>query len=534
MSQPNLTSETARLMRELEEANKSNVYPAETTKIHISELTSLPAFAYEKLRNFVDYKDEFLLRKNAIKRFLKRKFLLPQFSHNTPAAAQALIRELILSRYLPNDQIPESKVAALTAILTKYYLLFTNLARHKSTVPNWREQILGLAAVECDHQLVSPAERNAYTSYAYAALKDILQLPPDEAANEPADVLLILNIQRTLERADNDISSYYLLVHYHPDWFNSAPDLAAANLANNLDEILLNFNKLLNNKLGKRLIPKVKRLLVPIVILQDIIRSNSGSWREVLTNSARLEHEARATYQKLWKNSRKRLRRKGFHAIIYIFLTKMILALLLEIPYERIVLEAINYTSVIINLMVPPVLMALITVLIKSPSRDNENRVVLGVKELVQGDAGDFYRLQTLKPIKAGLVKKLAYGFLYIITITASFGGVGYFLWRLHFNIISAAIFFFFISLVSFFGISLRQQARQLKVAADKETIVAFLLDFFSLPVVAFGKWLSTTFDKVNIFVFMLDFLFEIPFKSFLKVLEDWFQFLKDKKEEIY
>lgn len=212
----------------------------------------------------------------------------------------------------------------------------------------------------------------------------------------------------------------------------------------------------------------------------------------------------------------------------------MVLALLLEIPYERLVLNSLNYTSILINLLVPPLLMALITILIKSPGRANEDKVVLGVKELAFNGPNEFYRPQELKPLKPSLVKKITYGFLYLVTIAASFGGTGYLLWRLDFNIVSAAIFIFFISLVSFFGISLRQQARQLKVTADKETILAFLLDFFSLPVVAFGKWLSTTFDKVNIFVFMLDFLFEVPFKSLLKIIEDWFQFLKDKKEEIY
>ena len=534
MPQSNLTKVTTDLVHELEEASKLSHYPEDLTKIRVSELTSLPAFAYEKIRNFIDYKDEFLLRKNAIRRFLKRKFWLPQFNHQPQVAAQALIRELILARYLANNAIPETKITAVAAILSKYYALFNLLADHKSNIPKWREQLLGLAAVECDNQLVSPDFRNAYISFAYKILKDVLILPDNDTAAEPKNVQLIIDIQRALERADSDIINYYLLVHYYPYWFNNEPAVAVPALANSVDEILLNFKNLNDHELGRRLLTRVRRLLVPVIILQDILRDRLDNWRGLLTNAHQLESTVRQTYQKYWKTTSRKLRRRGWHAIIYIFLTKMVLALLLEIPYERLMLGSINYLSVIINLLVPPVLMGIITVMIKSPSQADADMVAMGVNELVFGYESNFYRPQPVTKPKMGLVKKIAYTFLYVATFVGSFGGVIYLLWRLDFNLISGIIFIFFVSLVSFFGISLRQHARQLKVVRSRETIVAFLLDFFAVPVIAVGKWLSQTFDRVNVFVFVLDFLFEVPFKTALKIIEDWFQFLKDKKDEMY
>src|SRR3989344_2127863 len=88
--------------------------------IHISELTGLPAFAYEKLRNIIDYKEENLLRKNAISRFFKRKFLIPQFNLQPTATARELVRELILSRYVANDSVDESQLGQIGVILNKY------------------------------------------------------------------------------------------------------------------------------------------------------------------------------------------------------------------------------------------------------------------------------------------------------------------------------------------------------------------------------------------------------------------------------
>ena len=56
---------TQDLITKLGKAHKHEQAEAldKTQFVHVSEITSLPAFVYEKLRNIVDYKDEFLLRK---------------------------------------------------------------------------------------------------------------------------------------------------------------------------------------------------------------------------------------------------------------------------------------------------------------------------------------------------------------------------------------------------------------------------------------------------------------------------------------
>jgi len=54
------------------------------------------------------------------------------------------------------------------------------------------------------------------------------------------------------------------------------------------------------------------------------------------------------------------------------------------------------------------------------------------------------------------------------------------------------------------------------------------------LPFLKVGQFVSEKISKINIFVFILDFIIEAPFQVFLEVIEDWFAFLKQKKEEIY
>jgi hypothetical protein len=59
------------------------------------------------------------------------------------------------------------------------------------------------------------------------------------------------------------------------------------------------------------------------------------------------------------------------------------------------------------------------------------------------------------------------------------------------------------------------------------------VLDFISLPILRAGQWLSMGISRINVFLFFFDFLFEAPFKIFLSVLEEWLQFMKEKKEEL-
>jgi hypothetical protein len=526
---PKLTSE---FILSLSEAQNHRLRPV-ANPIHVSELTSLPSFVYEKLRNIVDYKDEYLLRKNAVRRFLKRKFFLPQLDREPSAIARALIRELILSRYLTNDSLPETVIPELAKVLTKYFSLFEELERTNCQAPRWREYTIGLAAVECDALMVSPAERHAYLSFAYQLIKQTVNLEDIVDSEETKNIELMIAIQRVLERADRDIVNVYLLRHYYPDWFTLPTAEAAASLLPQFTAALKTFELLSSHKLGRQLQSLVKRLLVPLMIWRDMLRGDKSAW-ELIKNPALFEKTAQETYQSFWRSTRSRIRRKGFHAMVYIFVTKILLALLLELPYERLVIGAISYLPLAINLGFPALLMAIITVMIKSPSAANQTRAITGIKEMIYGGQADFYKPRNFKIHRHGWWKKFIYALLYILTMGTSFGAVIFVLWQLGFNPISGALFILFISLVSFFGLSLRQQARQLKVMSAQETMLGFLVDFFTLPILSFGKWLSTTFDRVNIFVFILDFLFEVPFKTALKAIDEWFSYLKEKKEEMY
>ncbi len=75
--------------------------------------------------------------------------------------------------------------------------------------------------------------------------------------------------------------------------------------------------------------------------------------------------------------------------------------------------------------------------------------------------------------------------------------------------------------------------ARELIIIDRREGFLNLLLDFLSLPIVRMGHWFSVKMSKINVFVFLLDFIIEAPLKIVLEVVEDWFSFVREKKEEV-
>ena len=86
-------------------------------KIHVSSTISRMAFLYEKIRVAIDYKDEHLLRKNAIERILTRR--LSQGKIET-FDVRTLVVELVRAGYLKNDTVPESVVEKIKIIFKAF------------------------------------------------------------------------------------------------------------------------------------------------------------------------------------------------------------------------------------------------------------------------------------------------------------------------------------------------------------------------------------------------------------------------------
>jgi hypothetical protein len=210
------------------------------------------------------------------------------------------------------------------------------------------------------------------------------------------------------------------------------------------------------------------------------------------------------------------------------------LALLLELPYEKYVINETNYTNLAINILFPPLLMFLVTLTIKPLSKNNTELILEGLHNVVYNKAEQSILCKLKTKYNKKLVYQVFYNFMYTVLYIVVFGGFIYLLKRLDFNFLSGAIFLFFLTAVSFFAIRIRATAKELRVENQKEGLLSFLLNFFSLPVISAGRWMAARFKSINVFAFVMDYIVEAPFKLFVAAFEDWLGFMKEKKEEVF
>ncbi|MDP2932818.1 MAG: hypothetical protein Q8N81_01670, partial [bacterium] len=220
-------------------------------------------------------------------------------------------------------------------------------------------------------------------------------------------------------------------------------------------------------------------------------------------------------------------------SIIYIFMTKMVFAFLLEVPYELLWLKRINLLPLGINAIIPPALMYLVGLTIRVPDERNTEKIVAQIKSFVYQDASGDKTPFSLAPKKQSQFLNTIFLSIYGVIFLLTFGLITMLLLKLHFNIISLAIFFIFLSLILLFGFRIRFTASELIVTEEENGFVGNLFDNITLPFLSLGAWLSRGLAQFNVLMILMDFLIEAPLKSVIAVVGEWANFIKERKKEV-
>ncbi len=500
-------------------------------RIQVDAFISKIDFIYEKIRNAIDYKEDHLLRKNAIQRIIWRRL---NINLSSESMGLALIKELIRAGYLENNLIPEGKVEEADGIIEKYLTLMNLSAVKKGTREGNKlfRWLLSLAACEIEETLVPPLQHKALTNFAYQVLGKDIKIVDEKLKGGEKNLQVLIAIHRALIKSDIAMISYLAWKYYNPNWkeMDHKQVMQAAKKVQNLKQAI---DGQINYHLSEKLLRLFKKYSIVFQVLQEIILENPVEAEKIFNDPEELEFQIRTTCEKLYKKARKKLRRSILRVTIYIFITKMFLVLLLELPYEHYIAQSVIYLPLIINALFPPFLMLLVGLIIKVPSKKNTKMVVEVAHEMVY--KGKIDKIAGVgQAVKRTPFMSFMFSLFYLILFSASFGVTIAILIKLSFTVLSICVFLLFLSLVSFFGIKIRQGVRELVIVAKKENPIAFLINLLSLPFLRLGYWFSIKFAKINLFVFIFDFIIEAPFKIFLEVVEDWIAFLREKKEEIY
>ncbi|RMD52011.1 hypothetical protein D6827_00915, partial [Candidatus Parcubacteria bacterium] len=323
--------------------------------IEVSIPASTAAAFYEKVRATLEYQDEHLLRRNAIARILRR---LLGGNGNAHDMAKILLTELVWGKYLPNKEIPVRFADELADVFLKYEPIFLAAQRveNKEYAFQW---ILDVLSTEIEYKIMSHQDIELMATFMYEELKKRVEW--DEKLNyhqEEKDLRLFIATHKMLLKSNLATLRYRTFLLYYPDWTYANSELINE-IAGNIARVINTVDYQVEHPLTHRLALKVRRKAGVFRVLLDVIK-NDNNFQETVSNVEALDKAVEKSLKKNTDIFRKKLKRTAVRAVLFLFITKMFLALIMEVPYDYLIHGRLFFVPLLINILFPPLLLAFI------------------------------------------------------------------------------------------------------------------------------------------------------------------------------
>ena len=485
------------------------------------------AFYYEKIRNAVDYQDEHLLLKNAIARIMRRKLTKKIESDKI---TEELVCELAWARYIKNDSLSQTKLTKISYLITKYKTIYKttrSLKYHRSQIYDF---LIGPISCEIEETIVSHQKEEALVDFAKKVIIKQVQIPSDNVDPRIQDIQLEIAIRRCLLKADTDRIEYRLLQCYFPKWSETH---TIPEIGKNYDWLYDNIQSQLSHPLAEKVNKYIKKNGPPFQVIWGMIKDlkNAKEATELLQDERRVIDRIEGIARNNYTEAKRKVLRGVVRGIAFILLTKLVLALILELPYDLFFVGHINYLALGMNILIPPFLMLIAGIFIKVPGKENTMRLDNATRSVIySGTLGSPpFSITRKKHSKLYFIFDTILGLVSIAILSS----LVWLLVSIHFNIVSMLLFFFFLSIVSFLSVRIRGIARELEMKQPEENFWEISIGLLFLPFVRIGHWLSSRFSKYNVLIFILDFMIEAPLKTLIAVAESWIAFVREKREDL-
>jgi hypothetical protein len=473
--------------------------------------------AYEQLRNAAEYAEEHLLLQRAIKRFCNRNLFITKKS--TDGLGQELIVELVLAGYLEGTEFSKSTATKIDTMFDDYMNLFSALRQARVQREVAIDWILALMSSEAENLLNPHHAKQALVFFAY---HHFLQTIPkdhfnDLAANDRYEFCMYIAVHQALLKSDIDSVRYDLNTLYK----QSPKDSAG----------FKNLNKQIDDLFGDELTHQLKRIIgrhgAPFRVLKSMINERNDM-NEMLTDKKQFLDAYNWQINLEYRQLHQRLNRLFTKSIIFLFITKVLIGLAVEVPYDLIVNGSVALIPLGINLSFPPIYIAGLRINLRLPTKSNATTIQNYMERLLYDDS--FPEAHIPKQRTSSPVGKVIYSICFFIPFAITI----FVLQRIGFNIVQMIIFFVFFSTASFLGFRLSALIRELELTTRQTGFLASLRDFFYLPFIVAGQWLSRKYNKINAVARFLDIAIELPLKTVLRLLRQWIRFLNEQHEELY
>lgn len=492
--------------------------------IHVNPIVSELASWYERVRNAMDYRDEEVVLRAAIERILKRRHF---YGGTGVTIAGPLLRELTWARYFPDGSISDETVAKTKSIIDLYLNLRQKvITQHQLSESEINSITYHLLSSHLAYLLSPNKKRDALSNFMFHAVRNSVTIVDD--SEETCDVQVFIATRRAFAKDDSALLFYHLFTQY----FGIPTPQRLDEIAQNFMQGYQSIKQQLNYPLRFRIFGYVKRNTSPFLILEEVFNRNKEDLTSLINNEEALKKAVFAVCQEKYNTIRAKVNRAIIRSIIFVLLTKTVIALSVEGTFENVVYGKVSWDSIILNILIPPILLAIASIFIKTPGQQNSERIFKRIQILLFDEKPHISALVKLH--KQSRAKKsllsVVFSILWVAAFILSFGIVIYILTLLHFNPISQIVFVFYLTIIAFLIYRIYQTASAYSLIR-KQTLLTPLVDFFFMPIARVGRHLTAGVSQVNIFLFILDFLIEAPFKMLFAFFEQWFMFLHSKRE---
>jgi hypothetical protein len=493
--------------------------------IHVPNVGNTLLFAYEQLRNASENIQDHLLFQRAILRFYKRNL---SFAINRAPSrlGNELIIELTQAEYLKNDTVPTTTAEELDTLINDLYSTYWKL-RTERNIPNETAQkwVLELLSVKSEQLFNNPIRILSFAHLAHAHFVKLINIEENIMDGEhldPSDyqTLLYISIHKALLKSDD------------ANIRNSLLDLYSVSTSN--IEHFIEFNKKYDTLAALKTTARVSRLVskngAPLRILRSaFFMEQSDLHGADIKSESKILHKLDVQVDEDYLQVKKSIRVGVIKSIIFLLITKAIIGLVIEIPYDILVTGSIVILPLVINLIFPPLFIAITALTFKHPSEVNKDALIDYAKLMI-------YESNTqLAPVRyaQGPGRTYVFNTIYTIMFLAAFLLVAWRLAELDFNIVQGVIFFIFLSTASFLGYRLTAQIKELEIVNTSQGFAALIRDFLYSPFIFVGQRISYRFARMNLMAQILDVMIELPLKTILKLIRQWTIFLNNKKDEL-
>lgn len=497
---------------------------AHERKISVNPVVSKFAAWYEKLRNAMEYREDEVILRATIERILRRRLLL---GGNAKTTAAPLIRELIWARYLPDDSVGESMVEKIEEVIDLYLQLrLAILAEHKFSDTVMNEWTYDLMSSRIEQVLRPNPQNQIIANFMFQLVKDNIKIVDDTEQTRDAQVFLA--VRKAFARDDRAFLRFHMFGQIFGRLTRENLDTIAKNFPVGFREI----NLQLNYPRKDAIYGYIKKQTAPFLILEDIFHTHPHDL-ETFVQGEDFKKSVYETCEQKYHSISAKVSRAIIRSVAFIFLTKLVFAVLIEGTYEIIRYGEYQWGTMVINTGIPPLLMVVVGVMIKTPDKANTDKIYAYIQHILTQDRAQFGQSLLLK--KANDEKgtmHTVFGFTWGFAFLLSFGSIIYVLYLLQFNIVSMGIFMFFLAIVSFLAYRISMTASLYRLG-EKQGLLTPVVDFLFVPIIRVGRQLTEGISQINILIFLFDFIIETPFKEAFAFSEQLFHFLHTKRDEL-